>query len=310
MILDEENSKSVMSIARFFCADLEGQLIELEPAEAHHLLNVRRVRAGEEVELFDGKGQKLRGRLKEAGKKTAKIEVLQRYAKSPAGVEIVVACAMAKGSRWNWLLEKCVELGAGEIWPVIFERSVATGSGSPKQLSKWNSRCIEAAKQCGQPYLPQLSQPKRLEQVLEETKDDWTGLVGTMNDARPIKSMNAGYGYVPKAMQEEARETHMPESGSVHQHVGGFDNQTVIDLIYEIVRNADVAGHGADGRTVYIMHLSPKGADTLASMFAALEDGDELDQGEGEHEWQSLLARLRVKQQQPNRETAFCNRLL
>ena len=187
MILDEENSKSVMSIARFFCADLEGQLIELEPAEAHHLLNVRRVRAGEEVELFDGKGQKLRGRLKEAGKKTAKIEVLQRYAKSPAGVEIVVACAMAKGSRWNWLLEKCVELGAGEIWPVIFERSVATGSGSPKQLSKWNSRCIEAAKQCGQPYLPQLSQPKRLEQVLEETKDDWTGLVGTMNEsAQPI----------------------------------------------------------------------------------------------------------------------------
>ncbi len=52
-----------MSIARFFCAELAGQVIELVGAEAHHLLNVRRVRAGEEVELFDGKGQQVRGRL-------------------------------------------------------------------------------------------------------------------------------------------------------------------------------------------------------------------------------------------------------
>ena len=176
-----------MSIARFFCAELAGQVIELVGAEAHHLLNVRRVRAGEEVELFDGKGQKVRGRLKEAEKKTARIEVLERCARPAAGLDIVVACAMAKGSRWHWLLEKCVELGAGQIWPVIFERSVVKSSGSGEQLGKWNSRCIEAAKQCGQPYLPQLSQPKRLEQVLEETKDDWTGLVGKLNEsAEPI----------------------------------------------------------------------------------------------------------------------------
>ena len=176
-----------MGIARFFCAELEGQVIELAPAEAHHLLNVRRVRVGEELELFDGKGEKLRGRLKEVGKKTARIEVLQRYAKSPAGLDVVVACALAKGWRWNWLLEKCVELGAGKIWPTTFERSVVRGSGSAEQLSKWSRRCVEAAKQCGQAYLPKVSQPRRLGEVLEETNDDWTGLVGTVNEsAEPI----------------------------------------------------------------------------------------------------------------------------
>ena len=176
-----------MSIARFFCAELEGPVIDLTGAEAHHLLNVRRVRVGEEVELFDGKGEKVRGRLKEVGKKVGRIEVLQRYAKSRAGLDVVVACALAKGARWNWLLEKCVELGAANIWPVIFERSVVIGSGSAEQLSKWRRRCIEAAKQCGQAYLPKVSQPRRLGEVLEETKDDWTGLVGTVNEsAEPI----------------------------------------------------------------------------------------------------------------------------
>ncbi len=176
-----------MSIARFFCAELEGQVVELVGAEAHHLLNVRRVRVGEEVELFDGKGEKVRGRLKEVGEKTAIIEVLERYAKAPPGLEIVVACALAKGSRWGWLLEKCTELGAAKIWPMVFERSVVKGSGSAGQLSKWDRRCVEAAKQCGQVYLPEISEPRGLKEVLERAKDDWVGLVGTVNEsAEPI----------------------------------------------------------------------------------------------------------------------------
>jgi len=105
-------------------------------------------------------------------------------------------------------------------------------------------------------------------------------LVDTLMDAWPTKSMNDGYGHVSK----DKPKTRIPESGTVPERVSGFDNQTVIDLIYEIVRNADIAGQDATGRTVYIMYLSPKGADTLAAMFASLEDGDELDQGEGEHD--------------------------
>ena len=176
-----------MSRARFFSENLKGQVIELGGAEAHHLLNVRRVRIGEEVELFDGKGRKVRGRVSRAGKKTVIIEVLERYAKAPAGLEIVVACALAKGNRWDWLLEKCVELGAGKIWPVVFERSVVKGSGAAGQLSKWKRRCIEAAKQCGQAYLPEIAQPRGLKEILEGTKGNWLGLVGTLNaSAEPI----------------------------------------------------------------------------------------------------------------------------
>jgi 16S rRNA (uracil1498-N3)-methyltransferase len=176
-----------MSITRFFSAQLEGQVIELVGAEAHHLLNVRRVRIGEEVELFDGAGQVVIGRVSGASKKAVTIEVLKRFAKASAGLEIVVACALAKGNRWDWLLEKCVELGATRIWPTIFERSVVTGSGSAGQLAKWNRRALEAAKQCGQAYLPQISEPIGMKEVFAQTQDDWLGLVGTLGaSAEPI----------------------------------------------------------------------------------------------------------------------------
>ena len=98
-----------------------------------------------------------------------------------------MACALAKGSRWDWLIEKCVELGAAKIWPVIFERSVVKGSDSAEQLAKWNRRCLEAAKQSGQVYLPKITRPRALQEVLDNTSDNWLGLVGTLKEsAKPI----------------------------------------------------------------------------------------------------------------------------
>lgn len=176
-----------MSRARFFSSKLGGQVIELTGAEAHHLGKVRRVKVGEEVELFDGKGQGVRGRVSSIDKHAVRIEVLERFEKEAAGTEIIVAAALAKGARWDWLIEKSVELGAAKIWPVVFERSVVKGSGLDEQLNKWNRRCLEAAKQCGQAYLPEIAGPKALKKVLNDTGDDWLGLVGTTNEsAEPI----------------------------------------------------------------------------------------------------------------------------
>lgn len=176
-----------MSIARFFSPDLQSQVIELRGEEAHHLLNVRRLSLGQEVELFDGKGQKLRGKLSHVSKNSARIEVLTRDSAAPPAIEVTVACPIAKGPRWAWMLEKCTELGAAKIWPVLFQRSVVTGSGSEGQLDKWQRRCIEAAKQSGQAYLPRIAQPRTLGQVLRGENDAGLRLLGTVSESsQPI----------------------------------------------------------------------------------------------------------------------------
>jgi 16S rRNA (uracil1498-N3)-methyltransferase len=176
-----------MSNPRFYSAKLEGEVIELSGAEAHHLRNVRRVKVGEKVELFDGIGKIVIGQVSEINKGAVQIEVLKRFKKESAKIEVTVAAALAKGSRWDWLLEKCVELGATQIWPVLFERSVVKGSGEAGQLAKWNRRALEAAKQCGRAYLPKIVQPRTLEKVLADTNDDYLGVVGTGSEsAKPI----------------------------------------------------------------------------------------------------------------------------
>ncbi len=60
----------------------------------------------------------------------------------------------------------------------------------------------------------------------------------------------------------------------------GFTTDDVFNLLTEILGNVDIVGHEKDGRTVYVVRLSPESADILAAMDAAMEDGDELDKGE------------------------------
>ena len=60
----------------------------------------------------------------------------------------------------------------------------------------------------------------------------------------------------------------------------GITEKHVFNLLQEIIACADIVGQDEEGRTVYVIRLSPEGADTLATMNAAMEDGDELDKGE------------------------------
>ena len=106
-----------------------------------------------------------------------------------------------------------------------------------------------------------------------------------------MMDMLSPIGKMKKASEEP--KTHIPKSGlSIEEQIFNLRRQAVVDLITEIATNADIVGQGKQGETVYILHLSPTSADTLAALFVDLEDGDplddgeldELDQGEDEHD--------------------------
>ena len=96
---------------------MSGEAIALPDDAARHL-KVVRPRTGEEVELFDGHGRTRRcmwdgRRLVANGPATA----------FPAPrTELVLFACVTKGSRWDWTIEKAVELGATRIVPVISDR--------------------------------------------------------------------------------------------------------------------------------------------------------------------------------------------
>jgi len=151
---------------RCFADTLERGVIALPDREARHARLSRRLSAGDEVMLFDGRGREARGVLADTtgGRVEVRVgEIVQRPRPSPA---LTLAVALPKGPRQDTLIEKCTELGVARIQPLLTQRSVA--SASDNKLDKWRRTTIEAAKQSGQCWLPELCPPRGLTEVLAE----------------------------------------------------------------------------------------------------------------------------------------------
>lgn len=141
-----------MSLPRFYASELLLGRVDLEPQEAEHAGGARRLRAGDEVEVFDGRGQVGDGLLCVAGRSLA-VDVHALRIEARPTIELTVAVAVPKGKRLQMMVEKLTELGVTAIQPVRFERSVAEG-GDP--VSKWGRWAVEAAKQCHRAWLPEI----------------------------------------------------------------------------------------------------------------------------------------------------------
>ncbi len=160
-----------MGLHRFYCESIDSPKIELEGTEAHHLA-VLRLNTGDKVELFDGQGGISTAVISGIRKNivTLEIEDVQR-SEFPKSQRIIIAVSVPKGERFDWLIEKCTELGVERISPVIFERTVRQPA-NPKALDRWMNIAISATKQCKRLFLPQIDPPMNLQECIETIKKD------------------------------------------------------------------------------------------------------------------------------------------
>jgi 16S rRNA (uracil1498-N3)-methyltransferase len=100
--------------------------------------------------------------LEEVAPATARILDIRTHPEPPW---LSIAVAVARGERFDWLVEKATELGLRRIEPVVFARSVERRGA--QRGDRWQRVAIAAMKQSGQPWLPQIDPPRRLEAVLE-----------------------------------------------------------------------------------------------------------------------------------------------
>jgi 16S rRNA (uracil1498-N3)-methyltransferase len=123
--------------------------VELTGDEAHHLATVCRLRSGDLVCLFNGDGKEYPARIEESGRRSVTLEVLEaRGPEREVGWPLEVACAVPKGDREQFLVEKLVELGATRFVPLRTTHSVVV----PRE-SRLRRYVIEASKQCGRNVL-------------------------------------------------------------------------------------------------------------------------------------------------------------
>lgn len=143
-------------------------LIELGREEAHHLVKVRRVQAGEIIEAFDGAGNSWRCDVAEFGRNHVVLRVHEQIRYSIDGLkypEITIASAVPKGDRFDWLIEKAVELGVSRFIPLKCDRSVVDPRES--KLERIRQSIIEACKQSGRNQLMEVHAPVALDDYLD-----------------------------------------------------------------------------------------------------------------------------------------------
>ena len=147
-----------MPAERYFIENLpieaNSQVI-LEGQEFHHFLHVMRNVPGNEIELVDGQGKLAEAKVEAIEKKHASLKILT-ITESPApSYAIILAQAIPKFNRLEFILEKGTELGMTEIWLFPSARSEKK-SFSANQLERMDAIIISAMKQCGRLYRPSI----------------------------------------------------------------------------------------------------------------------------------------------------------
>ncbi len=138
--------------------------LQLDESESHHALNVLRLKAGDKVVVFNGRGVEATAEvLAESTKNAVRLKSRQTAKTPPLPCRITLAQAIPKGKNMDFIVQKAVELGAAEIAPLLSERVVSRlddADDAAAKREKWQTVAIEAAKQCGQNWLPEIGLPQ------------------------------------------------------------------------------------------------------------------------------------------------------
>jgi len=141
--------------------DCRDSLLTLTGREAHHGLHVLRLRRGERAVVLDGAGHEYLCEVRELTRDTVALAVLQKHFSAPPPWQLTLLQAIPKGKIIESIIQKATELGAARIVPLLSERVVTQldEEQSANKVEHWREVAVEAIKQCGSPWLPQIEAP-------------------------------------------------------------------------------------------------------------------------------------------------------
>lgn len=197
-----------MSDFRAFCSPTAGVVTEiiLSPEESHHLVAVNRARAGDSVIAFDGRGTEWTCELASDRKNAAVLRVISRQTRAAWPFAITLGQALPKGPAMDGIVRKATEIGAARIVPLESERTqVHFGADrSERKIEKWQTAALEAAKQCGNPFVPEIAAVQKFSVFVPDSAG---------YDLKLIASLHPGAGSLKKVLAEfHTRTGHPPRN--------------------------------------------------------------------------------------------------
>ncbi len=136
----------------FYQPELQNGLFQLSEEETRHAVRVLRLSSGQHIDITDGKGIQAKGVITEISKRSCSFEILEQTEESKPVLPKVAIAPTKSIDRYEWFLEKAVELGVSEICPILCsnsERRILKHERSQKIL-------LAAMKQSQRSWMPHL----------------------------------------------------------------------------------------------------------------------------------------------------------
>jgi 16S rRNA (uracil1498-N3)-methyltransferase len=150
-------------------ADAAGQQLSLRGEEHHHLSRVLRLKPGDTLSLFDGKGRGFTARLLSVGRDASLVRVIEQESGSgESPLDLRLAVALSKSDKLDWVIQKGTELGvqAYHLLPARRSDLRLPADRAPQRMARWRRVALEACKQSGRFRIPEVHPPETLESFL------------------------------------------------------------------------------------------------------------------------------------------------
>src|SRR6266705_4200857 len=143
--------------------------LALTGSEAHHARDVLRMKPAEKLVRFNGRGREITAEIVDLKGDRIQLRKLHEAETPALRCQIILGQAIPKGKNMDLIVQKAVEIGAAEIAPIISDRTVVQvdPESAAQKHAKWQQIAIEAAKQSGQNWLPQVHVPKKLPEFFD-----------------------------------------------------------------------------------------------------------------------------------------------
>lgn len=153
--------------------------VTLASDEARYLREVLRLKAGDEVFVFDGAGKEFQCRIEESRRESALLEVLAETtpARPESPLELTLGLALLKGEKFDLVVQKVTELGVTRIVPLTTKFAdirLRDESDASKRTARWQRIALEAAKQSGRAVVPEVATPTSFHAMLASDEEALT----------------------------------------------------------------------------------------------------------------------------------------
>lgn len=169
----------------FYIPDINGDTAIMGKNESHHCTKVLRMKTGEEIRFFDGKGTLYSGVLEKVHSETCVVSVISKQENyEPRPYFLHIAIAPTKNiDRFEWFLEKATEIGVDRITPLVCDHS----ERRKIRKDRLERVILSATKQSVKAWLPVLDDLVPMNEFLKNTAFKGNGFVAHCEEGERIE---------------------------------------------------------------------------------------------------------------------------